>query len=284
MTDQKRIVAFTTKTKGQVPRGIMEVLDLMARRRGHRNFTLTFSDLQYEVIEGNKAEPNYAGMSYLCTDGAAELMQKELTDWCRSVGITPLASSSYTPAQNEAENIVKIVSQGVDAIMRQFGGPRRFYTRAIDHFCMTDELLPHDRPLGAFRTPFEAFLQTKVPWKQLLKGLQPFGCKAYLHIPRSLRAHTHGCSKAVLGYNMGFSKRKKGYVFLTASGHKIIDGVWDVFFVPNSFPCAEERARVARIVDAKRHQEHSNEGSEGTIEALGAEEAANQERSHDREA
>ena len=143
MTDQTRIVAFATKTKGQVPRGIMEVLDLMARRRGHRNFTLTFSDLQYEVIEGNQAEPNYAGMSYLCTDGAAELMQKELTDWCRSVGIIPLASSSYTPAQNEAENIVKIVSQGFDAIMRQFGGPRQFYSRAIGHFCMTDELLPH---------------------------------------------------------------------------------------------------------------------------------------------
>ena len=153
-------------------------------------------------------------------------MKQELADWCRRRGIVPFASSSYTPSQNEAENIVKIISQGVEALQMQFGGPNKHYVRALDHLTIVDELLPHNRPLGDYHTPFEAFLQTPIPWKQLINGIYPYGCKAYLHVPNSLRAHTYGCPKAILCYHLGLSKRKKGYVVLTHKHRKVIDGVW----------------------------------------------------------
>ena len=183
-------------------------------------------------------------IKYVTTDGAAEFMGRSLNNYCRDEGIVPLASCSYTPSQNEAENIVKIVSQGCEVLVDQFGGPKCYWPWAVNAFVKTYEVLPNKQMLGSFRTPYEATFQINVDWKKLIRGIYPFGCKAFLHIPRALRAHTHGCPKAVAVYHMGISRRKKGYVVLTAKHHKIIDGVWDVFIIENCFPLAERRDRL----------------------------------------
>ena len=99
--------------------------------------------------------------------------------------------------------------------------------------------------LGDFSTAYEAHFQIRVPFKELARGVYPFGCKAYLHIPKSLRAHTHGVPKAVLCAHLGFSKKKRGYVVLVVSTGKVIDGVWDIFVVPSVFPFAKLRDRRA---------------------------------------
>jgi hypothetical protein len=42
---------------------------------------------------------------------------------------------------------------------------------------------------------------------------------------------------------LGLCKGRKGYTVMTVRSRKILEGVWDVFFVTDSYPLAEERDR-----------------------------------------
>ena len=113
----------------------------------------------------------------MCSDGAREFMSGAMNEYCATSGIKRFTSAPYTPDHNEAENIVKMVTQGIGTLMRQFGGPKSAWVPAMHHYAMTQSLTPSKAQLGRWRTPYEAHLQIDVPWGKLTEGLHPFGCK-----------------------------------------------------------------------------------------------------------
>ena len=84
---------------------------------------------------------------------------------------------------------------------------------------------PTKARLGPYVTGYEALFQIHVPFKDLVRGVYPFGCKCYMHIPKKLRKHTHGVPKAVLCVHLGFAKNMKGYVVMTIRSREVIEGV-----------------------------------------------------------
>jgi len=252
--DQRTLIAFATRTREETPARIIEEIDILCKRRGVTKLSLNFGDTQYEVQPGEsdqEASPDYLRIKYICTDGAKEFMSKIMDKYCAKNGLRRMTSGPYVHEQNEAENMVKVVTQAICTLQHQFGGPNRYWTRALDHFVVVRALTPCKGLPSNYQTPYENFYQMKVNWKALTEGLFPYGCKCYWHIPREIRAHTHGVPKALVCYFMGYSRLKKGYVVQHADTGRIITGVWDVFAVPDEFPLAEARdhaARKARLV------------------------------------
>ena len=97
---------------------VFNVLNQLAKQRGLKNLELNFSDLQTTLTNeaGSEDHADFADaeVKYLVTDGASELMSKKVDDYLVGrQGIAKYASAVYCPNQNEAENSVKIVTQGV---------------------------------------------------------------------------------------------------------------------------------------------------------------------------
>ena len=110
---------------------------MLAKKRNTQTLQLYFSDMQLEIGDEGAGEhtENYSQIKVIVSDGAPELMCKALEDaLVRREGICKFATAGYTPSQNQAENIVKIVTQGVAANMDTLGGPRRHWIRAQTHF------------------------------------------------------------------------------------------------------------------------------------------------------
>ena len=230
------IKPIVSQTREQTPGLVIEAMKVIAKSAGQRYLALDVTDQHVTVAVDE--EVDLKEIKYLISDGAAEFMGTELTKFCATNGIVKTATCRYTPQQNQAENIGKIVMQGIATLMHQFGGPKMFWTRALKHFCSVHFVMPSKGPTASFTTPYEATYQRTVPWARLIKHLHPFGCKGYLYIPRALRAHTHGVPKAIVVVYLGLSSSKHGHVVLTLESRKVIDGVWDVYFVEDCFPLA----------------------------------------------
>ena len=109
---------------------VFNILNQLAKQRGLKNLELNFSDLQTTLTNkaGSEDHADFADaeVKYLVTDGASELMSKKMDDYLVGrQGIAKYVSAVYCPNQNEAGNSVKIVTQGVAAMMSTFGGPRK---------------------------------------------------------------------------------------------------------------------------------------------------------------
>ena len=243
----RNIACLCSKTKAETPGLVVAKLRQWTSQYGKIDI-LNCSDFSWVFLPSQNGEVvNNASITKLTYDGAAEFMGKELTSYLDSQGIMHRATCRYTPQQNAAENIVKIVTQGMETLLTQSGLPRQFWCRAAEYFCKIYELLPNSAQRGKFNTPIEALYQKVLPFKKLHHLTRAFGEECVYHEPRELRAHTHGCEKSIKSIFVGFSRRKKGYAILSTLTGKVIDGVWDVFFT-GVFPL-----QVEAIKRAKQH-------------------------------
>ena len=170
-------------------------------------------------------------------------------------------TSRYDPNANPAENYAKIVTQGIMTLMCQAGLPSRFWVRAALYFCVIYERIPNRGMHGSkYNTPYEIMRQREYNWEDLVRGIHPFGCRVYVHIPRGLRPHTHGCKKSLAGILLGVSSTKMGYIVWIPETNTILGGERDLFFVTDRFPLAE----------AKRAQEEAKYNLREQKEALTA--------------
>jgi hypothetical protein len=113
---------------------------------------------------------------------------------------------------------------------------------AFRFYCHVYGFLPHSGVPPPYDTPYEALHGIHVNFKLLTKHIHPFGCLCFVHVPKALRAHTHGVDKGIACVFLGFSVGKEGFVVMALSNYKVIDGVWDVFFIEDRFPIAEAHA------------------------------------------
>ena len=247
MTDRRQLVPIATRTRAETPGRIITKLKQLNKAASH---PLSL-DISYEILKVefgsddiNSDTPDDIDLQhihYVKTDGAAEFMGHELTDFCEQTGIEKKASCGHTQQQNPGEPAVKLVTQGIAVLHRQLPLHSK-WTYAFKYFCRVYGVMPHTGLPGEYETPFEALKQREMSFRELTKHVHPYGCLCFLHIPSALRAHTHAVDKGLPCAFMGFSETKEGFVVLTLGARIVVDGVWDLFFVEDRFPVAELHA------------------------------------------
>ena len=261
MTDRRQLIPIATRTRDETPARIIVRLKQLNKLAMHAKslevsteiFKVTFGEQGQATEEGDE-ESELAHIHYLKTDGAAEFMGGELTTFCEEHGIEKKASCGHTQQQNPGEPAVKLVTQGIALLHRQLPLKSK-WVYAFRFFCRVYGFMPNTGLPAGYDTPYEAVQQRKVPFKDLTKHVHPYGCLCFLHIPKALRAHTHGVDKGMPCANLGFSVTKEGFVVLALDSHTVIDGVWDVFFVEDRFPIAElHEARLLQGVPIVKQQ------------------------------
>lgn len=249
--NQRFIVPLAHKLKSDAPTLIVEQLKrLLKRQEG----PLELGPVRY--FEAEELEPTpqtWKTMRQVTSDGASEYMNGALVDFCRAHGIIKHASCPYTQSQNQAENAVKIITQGIAVNMHQMGRgkPRKYWVRAMHAFAAAYSVLPNKTPKGEYLTPYESLHQVHVPWEKLIASVHPFGCLCFALIPRQVRAHTHAVDKAIRCWNAGPSMTKAGHAVVTLESGILLDGVHDVFFNESVFPMADKAERSVRAKESE---------------------------------
>jgi hypothetical protein len=248
----RQIACLCSKTKSETPDLVIKTLELWTNLYGKIDLPSTNTFWWNFILPqqgGNASNPG-SRIAIMTYDGASEFMGSKMRNYLDAKGIMHRATCRYTPQQNAAENIVKLVTQGLETLLWQSGLPRIFWCRAAQYFCKVYELLPNSAARGKYVTPHEALMQKEIPFEKLISRIFAFGEEVFYHQPRELRAHTHGCPKSQRGILLGFSRRKKGYDILTETG-AIIEGVFDVFFT-GRFPL--QLKRIGRQSRSSRQQ------------------------------
>ena len=120
--------------------------------------------------------------SFFLSDNCNTYHNKEMFEMLEQQGTRVRASSTYTPEQNSvAERAFCTLQEMMRALMSQSGLPRSFWPDAARTASFIMNRVPH-HGLGG-RTPNEVFYGGKDD----ISYLRPFGCKAYIHIPKELR-------------------------------------------------------------------------------------------------
>ena len=106
-----------------------------------------------------------------------------------------MANAHEHEQNGQAENMVKHVTQGGDACRRAAGLTTPYWQLATQYFCDTRMRLPVKAasalPEPAYRTPIERLERRTIPFKTLTERMRPFGVRAYVYVPKAVRAHTH---------------------------------------------------------------------------------------------
>jgi hypothetical protein len=203
----RNIACLCSRIKSETPGLVVTQLKQWKVKYGNIG-TLNTTNYSWHLMLPQNGEKGL-NVTKLTYDGAGEFTGKELTSFLDSEGIMHRATCRYTPQQNAAENIVKIVTQGLESLLWQSGLPRYFWCRAASYYCKVHELLPNAAHRGTFNTPYEALVQRNIPFKQPNHLTFAFGEECYYHEPRELRAHTHGCNKSLKAIFWDFQKRRK---------------------------------------------------------------------------
>ena len=203
----RNIEAAATQSRAETADWVISVLSSWSKHRGEVKRLYVHESGEYTVKEANQRVPGQE-ITVFSPDNAREFISNKIKTYCQESSITLLPNCIYTPSQNEAENIVKIVTEGMETLQYQSGLPERFWPYALKQFVRVHFVTPSKGQRGPWRTPFEAFYQKKVPWEKLTKQIHMYGQLCYYYIPRTLREHTHGHPKSIRAYYLGFSENK----------------------------------------------------------------------------
>ena len=132
-------------------------------------------------------------------ENGSEYIAKELKDFCATRGIKHEFTAPYTPTQNGvAKRMNRTIQERILSMLSQAGLSQGFWAEAL----YTTVYLINRSP--------NASLQFKIP-EELWSGhslsydkLRTFGCEAYVHVPRELRANLDPKSRKCIfvGYGL----------------------------------------------------------------------------------
>ncbi|MCO5570902.1 hypothetical protein L7F22_024632 [Adiantum nelumboides] len=119
----------------------------------------------------------------LRSDNGGEYVSKEFVDFCSSRGIKRDFTAPYTPAQNGvAERMNRTIQERIMSMLSQANLPQVFWAEALYTAVYLINRSPHASL--QFCVPLELWSGHKLSYEKL----RTFGCKAYAHVPKELRA------------------------------------------------------------------------------------------------
>jgi hypothetical protein len=117
------------------------------------------------------------------SDNAREYVSDSLLNFYSSKGIQPQNSIPYTPEQNgKAERLNRTLLTKATSMLQQSGLPLNHWSDAVQAAAHLRNRLP---VAGKAGTPFELYNG----YKPDISYLRPFGCKAYITLPKQHRTH-----------------------------------------------------------------------------------------------
>ncbi len=154
----------------------------------------------------------------LCTlrsDGGGEYMSNAFRRFCVDAGIKHQVTLPYTPQQNGvAERLNRTIMECTRAMLYAQDLPEHFWGEAVTAAVYLKNRLPHIT-LG-YKVPEHSWTGKKPD----VRNLRVWGCKAYVHIPSSLRKKLDAKSRICIF--VGYANEHMGWRFWDVEGRKII--------------------------------------------------------------
>ena len=161
-------------------------------------------------------------------DGGGEFNSTEFLDFLKSKGITVQVTAPYTPQQNAvAERGNRSTSEKARCLLKQAKLPSEYWADAVSTAVLLENITPMrklcwDAPHNKwFGSPFN------------INRLKPFGCLAYVNIPKQLRDGKFG-DTAKRGILVGYQLGTHNWRVLLPGGK--VERCHDVTFVETDFP------------------------------------------------
>ena len=158
--------------------------------------------------------PTYPGSHQLIhyhADGGHELIDQKLKTYLlKTFGTTVTWRFTDTPEHNAiSERKFRTLGEMALAMLVDAGLSKSFWWDAYVTACEITRMMP-TRTCRGCMSPTECVPGSKTP---NLYRLRPWGCKAYVLVPRADRRKDWD-DKAMVGYFIGYSKTKAGYRIL----------------------------------------------------------------------
>ncbi|GBO39993.1 Retrovirus-related Pol polyprotein from transposon TNT 1-94 [Araneus ventricosus] len=151
------------------------------------------------------------------TDGGLEFCNKDLDNFLEQQGINHEKTNPYTPEQNGvAERYNLAALDGVKTLLISSGVAQKFWGEALLCFTYTWNRVCHK---DGNKTPFEKYSGKKPS----VSHLKPFGCLAYVGVPKQIRKKLD--MRAKLGIMMGYALHTKGYRIWLRDENKLIETI-----------------------------------------------------------
>ncbi|GBN92948.1 Retrovirus-related Pol polyprotein from transposon TNT 1-94 [Araneus ventricosus] len=151
------------------------------------------------------------------TDNGLEFINEQFHNFCDELGIKHERTNIYTPQQNGvSERFNYTAVDGINVLLKDSGLGQGFWSEDLLHFVYTWNRICHSNQC---KTPFELY-GGKQP---SIKHLKPFGCKAFIHIPKQLRKKLDMRSKS--GILVGYTLQTKGYRIWLPEARKVIETI-----------------------------------------------------------
>ena len=195
----------------------------------------------------------------ILSDGGGEYVTIDLRKHCDSLGINLTHSEAYSPQMNGiAERINRTLEEGATALLLQANLPRNFWEEAINHLVFLKNHVPHSK-LGERRPIDEWNAELGETTGLGLWSVKPFGCEAYVHIPKERRPPGKHHIKSKRCIYIGRSTIKQSDLFYNYEEDKIITG-YSKYYDTQVFPLNPLKKESRLSVDP-----HStSSGSKGT--------------------
>lgn len=151
----------------------------------------------------------------LQTDNDSVFKSQEFAAWSASQGVTMRFSAPYTQAQNGvSERNFNTLVDLARTYLAAAGLGKRYWALAVQHAACVLNMAPASALDGAI--PFERLMGREPDYDRL----RPFGCPAYVHVPRDLRKRWD--AKARQGIYVGFSLHSKAYLIYYPDTNRVV--------------------------------------------------------------
>tara|TARA_R110002050_G_C8952307_1_gene513488 strand:- start:65 stop:4858 length:4794 start_codon:yes stop_codon:yes gene_type:complete len=152
---------------------------------------------------------------FFLSDNCKTYLNKDMNSLLEGQGTQPRYTAPHTPEQNgKSERINGTIMEATRCALSQSGLPHKFWGDALSAQLHVRNRVPTSSLDGM--TPYEAFYGVKPD----LKYLKPFGCTAYVHIPKALRKKLD--STAVKGIFLGYDEQRAAYKVLSVGDSKVL--------------------------------------------------------------
>ncbi|GBN59080.1 Retrovirus-related Pol polyprotein from transposon TNT 1-94 [Araneus ventricosus] len=151
------------------------------------------------------------------TYGGLEFCNKDLDNFLEQQGINHEKTNPYTPEQNGVAGRYNLTAlDGVKTLLKSSGVAQKFWGEALLCFTYTWNRVCHK---DGNKTPFEKYSGKKPS----VSHLKPFGCLAYVGVPKQIRKKLDMRDK--LGIIMGYALHTKGYRIWLRDENKLIETI-----------------------------------------------------------